>query len=84
MVTLLAEQIVNQPLCHAGRVYQYPPTPHPKKNFIADLHEPLLELIIALLVNMRHVAQDPSFLKKTAEFLRIRGESSCLNSPDQD
>ena len=51
MVTLLAEQIVKERLCHAGRVYQYPPTP-PKKNFIADLHE----------------SQDPSFLKKTADF----------------
>ena len=63
MVTLLAEQIVNESLCHAGRVYQYPPTPPPQKNFIADLHE----------------SQDPSFLKKTAEFPRIRGESSCLS-----
>ena len=61
MVTLLAEQIMNKRLCHAGRVYQYPLTP-PKKNFIANLHE----------------SQDPSFLKKTAEFPRIRGESSCL------
>ena len=39
------------------------PPTPPKKNFIADLHE----------------SQDPSFLKKTAEFPRIRGESSCLS-----
>ena len=39
-----------------------PTYPPPKKIFIADLHE----------------SQDPSFLKKTAAFPQIRGESSCL------
>ena len=38
------------------------PTYPPPKNFIGDLHE----------------SQNPSFLKKTVEFPRIRGESSCL------
>ena len=75
MVTLLAEQIVNERLCHASRVYQYPPTP-PKKKFYcrsARISGPFfLEENRGISTDLRRKLMSDEFNTSKASDLQIR------------